>query len=139
MRTRDARDGVIGGWIGQGLKGQTLQIYGTGEGKRNTLYVDDAVDSLIAVVPTASETAPAYLVGGEEQNLVAVAESIASRLGVAVEYVPVPPSQRAIDIGSVVVDDSRFRAATGWQPAVAFDVGLDRSVALLQGQGEVGD
>ncbi len=139
MRTRDARDGVIGGWVGQALKGQTLQIYGTGEGKRNTLYIDDAVGGLIDAVPTASATAPAYLVGGEEQTLAAVAESIASRLGVAVEYVPMPPSQRAIDVGSVVVDDSRFRAATGWQPSVAFDVGLERTLAFTEGQGECGD
>ena len=128
MRTRDARNGVIGGWIGQALNARPLQVYGTGEGRRNALYVGDAVESLIAAMSLASVAAPAFLVGGEELSLADVAASIASRAGVPLEHVPMPESQRSIDIGSVVVDDSQFRAATGWHPAVGFEEGLTRTL-----------
>lgn len=139
MRIRDASHGVIGGWIGQALKGRNLRVFGTGHGQRNTLFVHDAVASLVAGVPTASVTAPTYLVGGEERSLASIAESISWRAGVSLEFVSMPESQQVIDIGSVVVDDSRFRGATGWRPSVGFDEGLDRTFESIRAEGGRGE
>ena len=86
----------------------------------------------MAALPTASPEAPAYLVGGEQRTLASIAESIAWRLRVPVAHAPMPAEQQAIDIGSVLVDDSRFRQATGWRPEVGFEEGLDRTMESLR-------
>jgi nucleoside-diphosphate-sugar epimerase len=134
MRTRDASNGVIGGWAGQAQRGDDLRVYGSGLGQRNVLYIDDAVDALLAAVPTASAESPVFLVGGEERTLASIAEGIASRTGVSVSHTQMPADQEAIDIGSVIVDDSRFRQMTGWRPEVGFDEGLERTLHFMSSQ-----
>ena len=39
-----------------------------------------------------------------------------------------PADRKRIDIGDFVTDDRRFRALTGWAPAVGLDDGLARSL-----------
>lgn len=133
MRVADASTGVIGGWLGQGMRGEPLVVFGSGSVRRNVLFVDDAVSAMMASVPLVSVDAQTFLVGGPELTLADTAESIALLLGVPVEEAPMPPELRAIALGSAVADDSAFRSATTWNAVTPFDEGLVNSRDFYDG------
>jgi nucleoside-diphosphate-sugar epimerase len=124
MRVADASMGVIGGWVGQALLGETLSVYGSGAARRNVLHIDDAVDAMIAAVSLADHGGQVYLVGGESMSLLDIAESIALHASVQVSHADMPMELRAIALGSALIDDSPFRAITAWSPSVCFDDGI---------------
>ena len=45
---------------------------------------------------------------------------------------PFPPERKRIDVGSVTVDYARIRADLAWQPQVALDDGLARSIRYFE-------
>jgi nucleoside-diphosphate-sugar epimerase len=56
---------------------------------------------------------------------------------VAFEYeaVPFPAEAKAIDIGDYYGAYDRFREATGWEPAVDLEEGLERTIAYYRRSG----
>ena len=49
-----------------------------------------------------------------------------------VEYVEWPADKKAIDIGSFYADSSKFKATTGWTPAVPLREGLSSTLAFYR-------
>jgi UDP-glucose 4-epimerase len=47
-------------------------------------------------------------------------------------FVDWPPEKKAIDIGSFYADSSRFKARTGWAPAVDLREGFKRTLAFYR-------
>lgn len=132
MRVVDSENGVIGGWVGKALKGEGLSVLGDPEVMRNALFVDDAVDAMIACVSLANELATTYLVGGEEITLGGMAETVRRVTSVPIQYQEMPARLNAISPGSVVVDDSGFRRAAGWSPRHSFVEGIGKSFAFFR-------
>ena len=48
------------------------------------------------------------------------------------KLVPFPPDRKAIDIGSVYVDDRKIRRVLRWMPAIDLREGLARTVAYYR-------
>ena len=46
--------------------------------------------------------------------------------------VPFPPERKAIDIGSIYVDDAKIRRTLGWQPRVDMRDGLAETIAFYR-------
>ena len=128
MRIRDSEHGVIGAWVGQALQGLPLKVFGGASQRRNIVHVNDAVSALVDAVILAREDSPAYFVGGEVLTLAGIAQEIGRQAGVAVMQAPMPEELAKIDIGSLVVDDSRFRSASLWAPQIRFESGLASSL-----------
>jgi UDP-glucose 4-epimerase len=137
MLIRDSSQGVLGGWIGKALNNEDLVVYGSGLAKRNILYATDACEALIAAFPLVSTEAPAFLVGGEEKSLGEMARSVAVQANVKVRFDEMPHDLRSIDVGSLLVDDSRFRTLSGWQPKVPSAVGMAKTFDFFHGRMEL--
>lgn len=130
--------GVVDLMLERALAGQALTVYGDGQQLRDLLYVDDAVAAFMAAALVPEQLAGDHFVVGSGTGLTIVAlfERIAAlverELGVCTPVVHVdPPEPRSIiDERSVVADPSRFCARTGWTPAIDFDEGLRRTLAM---------
>jgi len=131
---RHSRQGFIGWFIRLAIEKRTIQIYGDGSQLRDLLHVDDAVDALLRAGSEESCNGTALNVGGDApvsfRDLVALLLEVAG--GGRVEYVDWPREKKVIDIGSFYADSSRFRAATGWRPAVALADGLRETLAFYR-------
>lgn len=134
MWTEDASHGVIGGWIGQALRGRPLKVLGSGALLRDVLFVADAAEAITRAVTIASVQGPSYLVGGNVMSLTAMAQTIGRMTGVPVGYAKLPPELHGIAVGSAVVDDGNFRSQSGWRPKVSFEDGLRLTLSTLQGR-----
>lgn len=135
MRIRDSEHGVIGAWIGQALQGLPLKVFGGASQQRNVVHVTDVVSALVDAVTLAEKDSPAYFVGGEVLSLAGIAQEIGRQAGVPVEQAPMPEDLVKINVGSLVVDDARFRIASSWAPEVRFEPGLASSLAYFREHG----
>ena len=128
MHPNDGR--VVSNFIGQALRGEAITLYGDGRQTRAFCYVDDLVDGLVRMMATDdSVTGPVNLGNPHEIPVRELAERIVRLTGSRSRLVhrPLPqddPLQRCPDIALA-------QSLLGWQPHVALEDGLARTVAYF--------
>jgi nucleoside-diphosphate-sugar epimerase len=109
-----------------------------GRQERDLLYIDDAVAGLIRAAEIAEEgrLGPFNICTGRAVTIRGVCETIADRMGVSRERLQF--GSQALRSGEqmwMVGDNRNFAAASGWQPVVPLEHGLDRLIDAVRGQG----
>jgi len=129
MLPNDGR--VVSNFAVQALKGEDITIYGKGDQTRSFCYVDDLVKGLIGLMNTGDDvTGPINLGNPVESTMIELAEKILriAKSSSKLVYRPLPqddPKQRKPDI-------SLARKDLQWEPKVALDDGLDRTVHFFR-------
>ncbi len=120
---------VVSNFCVQALSGEPLTVYGDGTQTRSLCYVDDQVDGLLALM-TAHVTGPVNIGNPDERTVEELARKVLSLTGSrsSIEHGPLPaddPRRRCPDIALA-------RRVLGWEPKVALDEGLARTVAWFR-------
>ena len=129
MAVNDGR--VISNFIVQALKGKDITVYGDGVQTRSFCYVDDLISGLIRLMETPDGfTGPVNLGNPQEFTIIELAQTIIRRTGSRSKIVFQPrpsddPAQRKPDI-------SLAGEVLGWQPRVALDEGLEKTIAYFR-------
>ena len=129
MHPDDGR--VVSNFIVQALKGESLTIYGDGSQTRSFCYVDDLVTGLIRLMRTEDDcTGPVNLGNPDEFQIKQLAERVLALVGSRsnIIYKELPqddPQQRRPDI-------TLAKARLNWQPSIALDDGLIRTVEYFR-------
>jgi UDP-glucose 4-epimerase len=131
--------GVLNYMLKRAMTGEPLTIYEPGDFVRDYSYIANVVDALLLAATSPQAAGRAYVFGsGAGLRFDEVVERLAAKVrrlcGVEVEVtrVPFPPSEKRMDVGDFIADNSRFRADTGWYERVSFDEGLDQTIAYYQ-------
>jgi UDP-glucose 4-epimerase len=128
------RQGFIGWFIRLALEGRQIEIFGDGSQLRDFVYVDDAADAFLRAGASDACNGEVFNVGGREP--IAHADLVKMLIEVSgsgsVTHVPWPEDKKRIDIGSFYTDSTRFRRATGWEPATDLREGLARTLAFYR-------
>jgi UDP-glucose 4-epimerase len=134
MLVKNNRQTALGWLIRQAMNGEDITIYGDGMQLRDFTYVDDAVNAFLIAGMSEAANGQVFNVGALEQiSLRAVTELLIDIAGSgSYHLLPFPPERRAIDIGSIYVDDRKLRRVLGWQPAVDLREGVTRTVEFLR-------
>ena len=129
MHPNDGR--VVSNFIVQALSGEPITIYGEGRQTRSFCYVDDLIGGLVALMETGDDvTGPVNLGNPGEYTILELASRIIALANSSSKLVhkPLPsddPIQRQPDI-------AQARAVLGWEPKVALDDGLTRTIAYFE-------
>ena len=129
MHPDDGR--VVSNFIVQALKGESITIYGDGSQTRSFCYVDDLVTGLIRLMRTEDDcTGPVNLGNPDEFQIKQLAERVLALVGSRsnIIYKELPeddPQQRRPDI-------TLAKARLNWQPSIALDDGLIRTVEYFR-------
>ena len=128
MRPNDGR--VVSNFISQALRGESITIYGDGAQTRSFCYVDDLVEGIVRMFERGTDQ-PTNLGNPREFTVRQLAERVLALTGSSSEIVerPLPvdyPRVRQPDI-------TRARATLDWEPRVALDDGLRRTIEYLRG------
>ncbi len=127
MHPEDGR--VVSNFIIQALTGQPITLYGDGSQTRSFCFVDDMVEGLVRLMACAEARMPVNLGNPVELTVAELALRIVALCNSrsTVEYRPLPqddPTQRCPDI-------TQARERLHWQPKVALDEGLRRTIAYF--------
>jgi UDP-glucuronate decarboxylase len=129
MHPADGR--VVSNFIMQGLQGEPITIYGTGNQTRSFCYVDDLIDGLVKLMESPDDfTGPVNLGNPEEFTIRQLAAMVVQMTGATAGICSAPapeddPRQRCPDI-------SLARDKLGWQPQVGLDQGLERTIGYFR-------
>jgi dTDP-glucose 4,6-dehydratase len=121
MRLEDGR--ALPAFMGQGLRGEDLTVFGDGTQTRSFCYVDDLVEGIYRLL-CSDEALPVNLGNPDEITLLELAHRVLRVTGSRsrIVYRPLPeddPKVRRPDIG-------KAKRLLGWEPRVSLDEGLQR-------------
>lgn len=120
--------GFMNYFIGLGLQGKEISVFGDGAQLRNISFVQDSVDAMIAAAIDPKADGQVFFATADRQLSVAeVSKSIAEFVGGTVRFVEWPPDRKAIEIGDAVIVNQKIKSTLGWKPSVNLQEGLRRT------------
>ncbi|KJS70866.1 MAG: NAD-dependent dehydratase [Pseudomonas sp. BICA1-14] len=128
MHPNDGR--VVSNFIVQALRGEDITVYGEGQQTRSFCYVDDLIEGFVRLMGSPDEVkGPINLGNPGEFTMLQLAERVLALTGSSSKLVfrPLPqddPQQRQPDI-------SQAKAVLNWQPTVALDQGLEKTISYF--------
>ena len=115
-------------FVRQCLLNEPITVYGDGSQARSLCYVDDLVEGLVALMETPGTTGEVVNLGNPEEHTILEFAEVIVRLTrsrstvVHTDFaVGDDPQRRQPDI-------TKARAMLGWNPAVALNTGLKRTI-----------
>jgi UDP-glucose 4-epimerase len=111
------------------LSGTPIRIFGDGLQRRDVVYVDDAVDAILAATSERAVGEVLNVGHDEDHTVLEIALALVEAAGGEPPVlVPWPPDHRAIDIGSFHTDGRRIRERLGWRATTQLRDGLARTI-----------
>lgn len=101
--------GTIGFMLKKAQAGQNITLYGDGSARRTFTNIKDLCDILIDGALSENCLNDVYNIGGEDRSLKEVAEEIARKYGVGIDYIEYPSGQLKIESGDTVFCDDKLR------------------------------
>jgi len=97
-------------------------------------YVDDVVEAFLAAGASEAGNGQVFNIGAIEPiNLGELAELLIELAGTgSFRLLPFPAERKAIDIGSIYVDDRKIRRVLKWQPRIDLREGLTRTIGFYR-------
>ena len=129
MRLNDGR--AVPAFMSQALRGEDVTIFGSGQQTRSFCYVSDLVDGIIRLMES-DVNEPVNIGNPHEMTIEQIAQAIIRLTGSASKlvYRPLPeddPKVRQPDI-------TRARTLLKWEPKVALEEGLTKTLEYFRGQ-----
>lgn len=131
MHPNDGR--VVSNFIVQALTGQDITIYGDGSQTRSFQYVDDLIEGMVRLMENDTGViGPVNMGNPGEFTIRELAEKILAMIPESrskLVFKPLPaddPTQRKPDI-------TRAKESLGWEPRVALEEGLAKTIAYFRG------
>jgi len=125
------RQGVVAAVLHRGLRGQPVELWGTGEVTRDFIHVDDVAAAFAAAALYEGPHRVMNVGSGHGRSLNAILADVATTLGVATLTVVRKPG-RAADVPVSILDTALIRGETGWQPQVRWMDGLADAAAWIR-------
>jgi len=120
----DGYGGVIAKFVRQDLAGEAMTIYGTGEQRRDYVWVDDSVDAFVLALQRDLPD-PTNFGTGTTVSIRDLADFIGEEVGQPWRFTIEPP--RTGEVDCLRCDWSKAKGL-GWEPKTDFSTGLSRYV-----------
>ncbi len=99
--------------LSKAKSGNNITLYGDGSMRRTLTYIGDLCNIFIDVAFSEKCANDVFNVGGEDYSLKEMAELIAGKYGVGIEYVPWPEIALKIESGDTVFNSDRLDSLIG--------------------------
>ncbi len=130
---RSDTKGFVGIFLRRALQGEHIDLFGTGEQKRDFNYVDDVVEALLRAGQTPEVYGQALNLGHPRPySLNEFVDILAGLADFTHAKKAWPADREKIDVGDYYGDYSRFKEATGWEPEVDLAEGLQKTVEFFR-------
>lgn len=100
--------GTMGFMLKSACNGNNIRLFGKGEPRRTLTHIEDLSYALLYAAESVSCGNDVYNVGGEDYSLKEMAELIAQKYRVGVDYVPWPDIAAKMESGDTVFDSAKL-------------------------------
>ena len=122
--------GLIGVLANRALRGERLEIWGTGEDLRDYLFIDDLVDGVMKLLSYDGPYRVFNISSGNGHSVLDIVSILRGQMDSLPEVVHLP--DRGFDVPVNVLDSSRIARETGWQPLVDLESGVMRTINWIK-------
>ncbi|MCX6129093.1 MAG: GDP-mannose 4,6-dehydratase [Proteobacteria bacterium] len=124
--------GFAGIFLRKALLGEKIQLFDGGHQLRDFNAIDDVLDAL-ELAAKGEHAGRIFNLGHHKaHSLREFTEIMAEKLLFEIEDVPFPQERKAIDIGDYYGSYEHFHKASGWQPKLSLQEGLNSTIAFYQ-------
>ena len=102
--------GTVDFMLGKAIAAQNIILYGDGSMRRTVTYIGDLCNAMILGSLCENCIDDVYNIGGEDYSLKEMAELLAAKYDVKVEYIPWPRLSELVESGDTVFDDSKLQS-----------------------------
>ena len=127
-----AKQGVIPIFLNRIKNNEPPIIYGDGTAIRDYIYIKDAIDATIAVLKSNTKENVFNIGSGQEtslNDLIRIMSQVTDK-----ECLPKYVDDGGTYLSKFVLDISKIRHETGWQPSVSIEDGIERTWNWLNTQ-----
>jgi UDP-glucose 4-epimerase len=107
-----------------------LEVWGEGTDQRDYLFVDDLVTAVVKLLEYRGPLRVFNVSSGRGHSVLDVIAALRAHIKPLPEVVHLPP--RHFDLPVNILDSSRLRGETGWQPNIDFEEGIRRTVEWIK-------
>ena len=117
--------GFMNYFIGLGLQGKDIPVFGDVSQLRNISYVEDAVEALmLAALAERSNGEVLFAVSDKEISVLEVAEAISRHIGGNVRRMEWPKDREVIEVGDAVITNAKCKSLLNWSPRCELNASL---------------
>lgn len=141
LQPRHQSYGILNTFIQRALAGETIRLFGSGEQRRDFIYIDDLMDTVLRAVLTPSCHNDAYNLGGPEGiSLREAAETVAGCVaGTRIVFEPWPEDYLKVETGDYVASFERLARHVPLPRFTPFREGIATTVRAYRDQWGEGD
>ncbi len=105
-------------FIGLALQDKKISLFGTGDQKRNVIFVDDAVNALIQASKEDNLKGEVlFAVGDSHYSVGQIAENTVKYIGSGgVTYIDWPKDRKLIEVGDAIISNKKIKKMIDWKP-----------------------
>ncbi|HEY3104438.1 MAG TPA: NAD-dependent epimerase/dehydratase family protein [Pyrinomonadaceae bacterium] len=122
--------GVIGVMVDRALRGEQLELWGSGKVSRDYLHVSDLAAAMIKLSEYRGSERVFNVSSGVGHSVLEIIAILENLLGPLPDVVRQP--ERSYDVPVNVLDSSKLHKETGWRPLVSLEEGIARTVAAMK-------
>ncbi|PKN17955.1 MAG: hypothetical protein CVU71_10525 [Deltaproteobacteria bacterium HGW-Deltaproteobacteria-6] len=113
-------------FVGLAMQGKNIDIFGEGNQLRNVIFVDDAVNALIAAALSEKTQGQAlFAVGDHHYTVAEIAEKTMKCMGSgSIKYIEWPKDRKSTEVGNAVISNKKIKEYLNWAPQFDLDAGL---------------
>ena len=117
--------GFMNYFIGLGLQGKDITVFGKGAQLRNINYITDSVEALVlAALNSCSEGQVFFAAADRQYSVAEIAQAIAQHVGGKVRFVEWPKEREVIEIGDAIISNQKIKELLAWSPRTELAEGL---------------
>ncbi len=122
---------VIPIFVGRALRGEPIQVFGTGEQTRDYIHISDVVKGYLSALTHPELKGEVLNFGsGKGIRIRDIAEYVAKKCNAKVVYIDPRPGEAS----EMIADATKAKRLLGWEPTVGIYEGLDRYLAWRKTQ-----
>lgn len=111
--------------LSKAKKGENISLYGDGSVRRTLTYMEDLCITMIEAALSDKCANDVYNVGGEDYSLKEMAELIAAKYKVGIDYISWPDVALKIESGNTVFDSEKLDISIGNHNKTSFSQWID--------------
>lgn len=112
--------------LNKAIKGENISLYGDGSARRTLTYIGDLCETLITGAFSELCCNDVFNIGGENYSLKEMAELIAKKYSVGIDYIPYPEISLKVESGDTIFDDTKLKSIIGNTTASRFIDWIDK-------------